>query len=182
MIRKALAGLAVAVVAALSAVALFTNHSYVTTPSMYPTIPPGSEIFVVHRSHYRVGQVIEFKANGLIWAHRLIAVKPNGDMVTKGDNPLNSPDVFLPPVTAKSVVGAVEFAPRWIGFPELILHHPAYGLAWMRAELGLAGRIAIVAAVAALAFLVASRRPNQRRLGSRSPAGEDRSAANYLAA
>ncbi len=178
MIRKALAILAVAIVAALSALTFFTNHSYVTTPSMYPTIPPGSEIFVARQTHYRVGQVIEFKANGLTWAHRLIAVKSNGDMVTKGDNPLNSPDVFLPPVTARSVVGAVEFAPRWVGFPELILHHPGYGLAWLRAELGWTGRIAVVAAVAALAFLSTSRRSDHRGLRSTTPAGADRPAAH----
>ena len=75
MVRKIAAGAFAAIFAAVVAVTLFTNHSYVTTPSMYPTIPPGSEIFVSHERHYHVGQVIEFRANGLVWAHRLIAIK-----------------------------------------------------------------------------------------------------------
>lgn len=164
MIRKLLAAFAVVLIAAVAGVALFTNHSYVTTPSMYPTIPPGSEIFVRHQSHYRVGQVIEFKANGLTWAHRLIAIKANGDFVTKGDNPLNSPDVFVPAVTQKDVVGAVVLAPRWLGFPELIAHHPGYGLAWLRAELGVPGRLLAVVAIAGLSLIYSYRSSIHRRL------------------
>ena len=152
MIRKLLAAFAVVLIAAVAGIALFTNHSYVTTPSMYPTIPPGSMIFVSPQAHYHVGEVIEFRANGLTWAHRLIAIKPNGDFVTKGDNPQNSPDVFIPAVTAKDVIGAVTHAPRWLGFPELILHHPRYGLAWLRAELGITGRVVVVLAAGLLAL------------------------------
>lgn len=150
-------------VAALSAK---TNHSYVTTPSMYPTIPPGSEIFVTPQTHYHVGQVIEFHANGLTWAHRLVKINPDGTFVTKGDNPQNAPDVFVPALTQKDVIGAVTHAPRWLGFPELILHHPSYGLAWLRAELGLLGKILFVAVVGLISLLLAwmprrrSRRPS----------------------
>jgi signal peptidase I len=145
MVRKIAAGAFAAIFAAVVAVTLFTNHSYVTTPSMYPTIPPGSEIFVSHEQHYHVGQVIEFRANGLVWAHRLIAIKGT-NFVTKGDNPLNSPDVFVPPLTQADVIGAVTFAPKWLGFPELILHRPSYGMGWLRAELGVWGRVALIAA------------------------------------
>ena len=141
-----------------------TNHSYVSTPSMYPTIPPGSMIFVSPQQHYGVGQVIEFRANGLTWAHRLIAIKADGDFVTKGDNPQNSPDVFVPAVRQKDVVGAVTHAPRWLGFPELIVHRPAYGLAWLRAELGLGGRIGLVAIVGLLSLV-----PEVRRRPSAKP-------------
>ncbi len=137
-------------------VALGTNHSYVTTPSMYPTIPPGSEIFVRSAQDYRVGDVIEFKANGLVWAHRLVEIKPDGTYVTKGDNPQNAPDVFVPALTRKDVVGKVVLAPRWLGFPELILHHPGYGLSWMRAELGVPGKLIVVALVALVSLVPGS--------------------------
>jgi signal peptidase I len=148
MIRKVLggvvAGIAVLVVALGAVVMLLSNHSYVTTPSMYPTIPPGSEIFVSHEKAYHVGQVIEFHANGLTWAHRIIKINSNGTYVTKGDNPQNAPDVFVPALTQQDIVGAVTHAPRWIGFPELIIKHPGYGLSWLRAELGVGGRIGLV--------------------------------------
>ena len=169
MLRKLLtvsgAALATGLVVAAAAVAVFTNHSYVTTPSMYPTIPPGSMIFVSPQEHYRIGEVIEFHANGLTWAHRLIAVKADGDLVTKGDNPRNSPDVFVPPLTRKDVVGAVVLAPRWLGFPELIAHDPGYGLAWLRAELGLPGRLALVVLAGLLPFASLPVRWATRRRG-----------------
>jgi signal peptidase I len=146
MVRKIAAGALAAIFAAVVAITLLTNHSYVTTASMYPTIPPGSEIFVSHEQHYHAGQVIEFRANGLVWAHRLIEIKSDGEFVTKGDNPLNSPDVFVPPLTQADVIGTVTHAPKWLGFPELILHRPAYGMGWLRAELGIWGRVALIAA------------------------------------
>ena len=164
MLRRIGSLLSVAAVAVVIALACFTNHSYITTPSMYPTIPPGSEIFVSPQRAYHVGQVIEFRANGMTWAHRLIAIKPNGDYVTKGDNPQNAPDVFIPALTRKDVIGAVTHAPRWLGFPELIVHHPSYGLAWLRAELGATGKILMVAAIGALCFFAgSSRRPQKAR-------------------
>jgi signal peptidase I len=169
MFRKIAAGVLAAIFAAVVAVTLLTNHSYVTTPSMYPTIPPGSEIFVSHENHYRVGQVIEFRANHLVWAHRLIEIKPDGSFVTKGDNPLNSPDVFVPPLTQADVIGAVNFAPKWLGFPELILHRPSYGMAWLRAELGIWGRVALIAATL-VSVLVWPTGKNHRADATRKPA------------
>jgi signal peptidase I len=156
MIRKILAGLAVVLFGLIAVAFVFTDHSYVTTPSMYPTIQPGSEIFVSHEAHYHIGQVIEFRGNGLIWAHRLVNIKPNGDFITKGDNPENARDVFVPALTQAGVIGAVTHAPRWFGFPELIVHHPSYGLAWLRAELGLSGKIGLVGVIGLLSLLSAS--------------------------
>ena len=153
MIRKIGTGVLLAVALACGVLAFTTNHSYVTTPSMYPTIPPGSEIFVSPAKDYHVGDVIEFRANGLVWAHRLVRINPDGSYVTKGDNPENAPDVFVPALTRKDVIGVVTHAPRWVGFPELIAHHPGYGLSWLRAELGLPGKILLVVAVAALCLL-----------------------------
>ena len=155
---RRLTGLAAALVlGALIVLSLTTNHSYVTTPSMYPTIPPGSEIFVSPQRSYHVGEVIEFRANGLVWAHRLVKINPDGSYVTKGDNPENYRDVFVPALTKADVIGAVAHAPRWVGFPELILNHPGYGLAWLRAELGLPGRILLVLSVGLAAFAAACR-------------------------
>ena len=66
--QKRIATLLVLVVAvALAYLGMFTNHSYITTPSMYPTIPPGSMIFVSPATQYHVGEVIEFRANGIAW-------------------------------------------------------------------------------------------------------------------
>jgi Peptidase S24-like len=165
MVRKIAAGALAAIFAAVVAITLLTNHSYVTTPSMYPTIPPGSEIFVSHEQRYHVGQVIEFRANGLVWAHRLIAIRPDGSFETKGDNPLNSPDVFVPELTQSDVIGAVAFAPKWFGFPELILHRPSYGMGWLRAELGIWGRVALIVAtmVSVLVWPTKNRAAEARR-------------------
>ena len=155
MRRKVLTALTLVVIGAALAVAFGTNHSYVSTTSMTPTIPPGSMIFVAKQDSYHVGDVIEFRNNGIVWAHRVIAVKPDGEFVTKGDNPHNSPDIFIQPTTSADVIGKVVAAPRWLGFPELIAHHPSYGLAWLRYELGLWGRLLMVGVVAIMSFLFA---------------------------
>lgn len=146
VIRRIVAGGALAIIAVVLIGSLITDHSYVTTPSMYPTIPPGSEIFVSKQKSYHVGEVIEFHANGLTWAHRLIGINADGSYVTKGDNPENSPDAFVPPVTEADVVGRVTHAPRWLGFPALIAHHPSYGLSWLRTELTTADKIGLITA------------------------------------
>src|ERR1700722_3794099 len=114
MIQKLVVGVLLAVFGVLVVGSVVTNHSYVTTPSMYPTIPPGSEIFVSAQKTYHVGQVIEFHAGGTTWAHRLIKINPDGTFVTKGDNPANVADVFVPAVTRADVIGAVTYAPRWL--------------------------------------------------------------------
>lgn len=154
ILKRVLLGLVVLAVGAGLTVTMLFRHSYVKTASMYPTIPPGSMMFVSPEHKYRVGDVIEFRANGLTWAHRLVAVAPNGKMTTKGDNPQNSPDVFVPPLTQKDVIGKVVAAPRWLGFPELIWHDPSYGLSWLRFELGLGGKLVLTALVAALSSLL----------------------------
>ncbi|MHB8344055.1 MAG: signal peptidase I [Ferrimicrobium sp.] len=152
-LRVGLWGAVLAVIMGIAVVLATTNHSYVYTPSMYPTIPPGSMIFVKHEPSYHVGEVIEFRANGLIWAHRLIAIKSNGDLVTKGDNPASRPDVFYPALRMSDVVGKVVYAPRFLGFPQLFVSHPRYALGWFVAEIGLAGKVALVSFVAALCGL-----------------------------
>jgi signal peptidase I len=157
LIRTVTLCLGLGLLGTLVALSMTTNHSYVTTPSMYPTIPPGSQIVVEPQAQYRVGDVIEFRANGLTWAHRLVGIRPDGSYITKGDNPQNSPDVFVPALTRADVIGKVVHAPRWLGFPELILHRPGYGLAWLRTELGISGRVALTVVGALVAFGLALR-------------------------
>ncbi len=150
---KSLVALLVILVGVAAWLLAATNHAYVTTPSMYPTIPPGSMVFIRRERSYHVGQVIEFRGNGLDFVHRIVKISPNGDITTKGDNPQNVPDVFVPSTTTADVIGAVYAAPRWVGFPELIAHHPPYGIAWLRAELGRSGEAAVVVIAGLLTFL-----------------------------
>lgn len=162
-----------AVFAGCAYVTVFTNHAYVTTPSMYPTIPPGSLVFIHREPSYHVGDVIEFRGNGLHFMHRIIRINKQGDITTKGDNPENVPDVFSPPTTKADVIGKAVLWIPYVGFPEMILHHPGYGLAWLRTELGLIGRLVLVALVglACSAYsLLQGRSPDHRRRRRRGPA------------
>ena len=150
-----------ALVLTLAARSIIT-HGYVTTPSMYPTIPPGSLVLVRPEPSYHVGQVIEFRRNGLDFVHRIIAIDSRGDITTKGDNPRNAPDAFVPPTTGADVIGVVYSAPRFLGFPSLIAHHPYVGLAWLRTELGVPGELAVSLLAGLLVLLVtADRRPRK---------------------
>jgi hypothetical protein len=128
-------------------------------------------VIIKAQPSYHVGEVIEFRGNGLLWVHRLIKIEPNGDLVTKGDNPMSTPDVFVPPRTMKDVVGSVVLAVPYLGFPELIAHDPGYGLSWLRTELGLTGRLVFLGlvTVACLWFLFRRRRPSQAAPGDDDP-------------
>lgn len=160
-VKASLLFVLVVIIAGGAALLSLTNHSYVYTPSMYPTIPPGSMIFVQHEASYRVGEVIEFHANGLVWAHRLIAIKPNGDLVTKGDNPASRPDVFDPPLRMNDIIGKVVYAPKFLGFPQLFVHHPAYAWRWFIFELGVVGKVILGLAVGLLVWFAFARDPKR---------------------
>jgi len=168
VVRTSMFLILVVIVAGGAALLAFTNHSYVYTPSMYPTIPPGSMIFVEHEPTYHVGEVIEFHANGLVWAHRLIAIKPNGDLVTKGDNPASRPDVFFPPPRMNDVIGKVVYAPKFLGFPQLFVHHPAYAWQWFIFELGVIGKVILGLAVGVLVWFAFARNPKRTSLSPAS--------------
>jgi signal peptidase I len=154
---------------------LTTSHAYISTPSMYPTIPPGSMVFIEPQRTYHVGEVIEFKGNGLLWVHRLVKIEPNGSLVTKGDNPQSTPDIFVPSRTMNDVVGSVVVSVPYLGFPELIAHDPSYGLSWLRAELGLTGKLVLLALVAVISALLVTRKRRPADAGSHgrhaAPAG-----------
>lgn len=177
LIRRALQGwirlvyltIAMAVLALIS-ILLTTTHAYITTPSMYPTIPPGSMAFIQAEPAYHVGEVIEFKANGLLWIHRLVGIRPDGSYITKGDNPQSTPDVFVPELRAADVVGRVSASVPYLGFPELFVHHPQYALQWLRAELGLRGKIALLAIAVGLGILLITRR---RKVADPAPVGPE---------
>jgi len=166
-VRRALTGLLTLVVCAGIVVFLTTSHAYISTPSMYPTIPPGSMVFIEPQHTYHVGEVIEFKGNGLLWIHRLVKIEPNGDLVTKGDNPQSTPDIFVPPRTMNDVVGSIVVSVPYLGFPELIAHDPSYGLSWLRAELGLTGKLVVLALVAVICALLVTRKRRPADTGSR---------------
>jgi signal peptidase I len=134
-------------------VTLFTNHVYITTPSMYPTLPPGSIAIIEKAPTYKVGDVIEFRGNDLLFLHRIIRISSSGDITTKGDNPENAPDFFDPPTSKATVIGKEVIEIPWLGFPELFAYHPGYALAWLRGELGTKGRLEVVVACL-LCFLV----------------------------
>lgn len=155
-------------------VVFFTNHVYVTTPSMYPTLPPGSIAIIEKAPAYHVGDIIEFHGNGLVFMHRIIKISANGDITTKGDNPENAPDVFSPPTTSADVIGRVVFGAHWLGFPELFAHHPSYALAWLRAELTFRAKLAVIA-VSGACFLIFSRAPDKKRAAVLPPAGAEAS-------
>jgi signal peptidase I len=150
------------VVAAVAVLVIFfTNHVYITTPSMYPTLPPGSIAIVEKMPSYHVGDVIEFRGNGLVFLHRIIKIGTTGDITTKGDNPENAPDVFFPPTTKADVIGKEVLGLHWLGFPELFVHHPEYAMTWLRAELGWRGKLELVA-IAGLCSLAFATLSDQR--------------------
>jgi signal peptidase len=84
----------------------------VHTGSMYPTIPSESAV-VVREDRYRVGEVVSFTENGEVVSHRLMAIKPDGTIVTKGDANRTIDPWHVP---ASNIIGGVVAAPRHLGY------------------------------------------------------------------
>ena len=84
----------------------------VHTDSMEQTIRPGS-LVLVHENQYHVGQVITFKVDGLIITHRLIAIHPNGTILTKGDA---NPTVDPWRATKADIIGGVVRTIPMVGY------------------------------------------------------------------
>lgn len=84
----------------------------VHTGSMYPSIPPESAV-VVREGQYRVGGVVAFTEHGSIVSHRLMAIKADGTIVTKGDAN-RSVDPWR--VSTSNIIGGVVAAPRHLGY------------------------------------------------------------------
>ena len=115
------------VVLALVALAVLGLHSHrlyaVQTGSMAPTIPPRS-LVVVDPGHYAVGQPITYEHAGALVTHRLVAIAPDGSLVTRGDaNPSTDAWNVAPGAVIGGVVASV---------PEL-----GYWLVYLRSPMGL---------------------------------------------
>ncbi|MHB8518703.1 MAG: signal peptidase I [Acidimicrobiales bacterium] len=82
------------------------------TGSMSPNIPSGSAV-LVHEGHYRVGQVITFKEDGLTVTHRLISISSSGLTTTKGDGNASNDTWHVP---TSQIIGGVVLAPRYVGY------------------------------------------------------------------
>jgi signal peptidase len=91
------------------------------TGSMSPTIPPKSAV-LVQEGHYRVGQVVAFRVHDEVVTHRLMAIKPGGVIVTKGDAN-RSADPWR--VLTSSIIGGVVAAPHEVGYLLVYLKTPA---------------------------------------------------------
>ena len=140
--------LALVAVALLATIALFSLDAagklpyriyLVHTDSMVQTIRPGS-LVIVRDNQYHVGQVITFKVNGMIVTHRLIAIHPNGTIVTKGDaNPTIDPwsatkaDIIGGVVRTIPMVGYVWFFVfmTWEGPVSILLAITFFVLLWL---------------------------------------------------
>jgi signal peptidase len=89
------------------------------TGSMAPTIPVKSAI-VVRENRFHVGQVVVFRENGYIVAHRLMSINPDGTINTKGDAN-RSLDPWHAPKS--SIIGGVVAAPHGVGFFLVYVSH-----------------------------------------------------------
>ena len=96
----------------------------VHTGSMYPSIPSESAV-VVRENRYRVGGVVSFTEHGEVVSHRLIAIKPDGTIVTKGDA---NRTVDPGRVPVSNVIGGVVAAPRHLGYLLTYMKTPEGGI------------------------------------------------------
>ena len=84
----------------------------VHTGSMSPSIPSESAV-VVREGDYRVGDVVSFTVHGAVVTHRLVAIRPDGTIRTKGDANRSADPWRVP---ARNVIGRVVAAPRRLGY------------------------------------------------------------------
>ena len=92
----------------------------IRTGSMSPTIPPGSAV-LVHKGHYRIGQVVTYTVNDLTVTHRLVAISVTGLTTTKGDG---NPTVDPWHVPKSQIIGGIVLAPRWVGYWIIYFKNP----------------------------------------------------------
>jgi signal peptidase len=108
------------VVAALLALSGSFKVYVIHTGSMTPTIPSRSAV-LVHKDHYRIGQVVSFQTAAGIVTHRVVKRNIDGSLTTKGDgNKDNDVNVVEP----TSVIGGVVAAPRELGYWIVYLENP----------------------------------------------------------
>ena len=78
--------------------------TYGTGLSMSPLILPTDKPFIRKSKSYKVNDIVAFRKDGRIIAHRIIYRFPNGTFVTKGDNNLKSDGIIL----KRDILGKVE--------------------------------------------------------------------------
>lgn len=91
------------------------------TGSMGQTIPPRSAV-VVHQGVYHVGQVISFTTHGETVTHRLLRIRSDRTIVTKGDANASADPSYVP---VTNIIGEVVLAPREVGWWFIFLGQPA---------------------------------------------------------
>lgn len=109
--------------------------------SMYPTLHPGTLVFVRAESHYRIGEIVAFndQEKEKIVLHRIVAV--DGDSyVTRGDNnPVDDP--YHP--TKGDIYGKMYWdVPRMGGLA-----------AWLRTQSGLTACLGLILLILVLSWL-----------------------------
>ena len=88
----------------------------VKTPSMYPSCPVGTMLFVAKTGFddFSEGDIVTFSKNESVITHRVYRVdKQKRYIITKGDNN-NAPDTF--PVTEDKMIGKVSFYIPYAGY------------------------------------------------------------------
>lgn len=101
---------AVLLVATVAVMVLWvTPMKVVASGSMAPTLPVGARIFLQDASDIQKGDIITFLDNDdEVVTHRIIELRPDGSIITKGDANLTA-DVYDPPLTSSDVLGKVVY-------------------------------------------------------------------------
>lgn len=116
--------------------------------SMEPALPVGSLALVVERGSYDVGDVIVFRSDGSLVAHRVVAFGEGGALATRGD--ANNVD-DAHPVAPEDVEGAV------------VALAPGVGAALESIKSPVGATVAFVVALGlAAAFVVGGRKKKER--------------------
>ena len=145
---------------------------YTSASLMYPAVPPGSVVFVSHRSAYRPGELVEVRITTARVVLRVAEVSGSGVLYLEATNVDGAPDYYVAPVRRAEIVGAVVLYVPYLGFPELFFRNPAYAFSWFWTEAGIGGAFVIggLWAAATLASIWWRRRrvrrvpPRRRRL------------------
>lgn len=78
----------------------------VATGSMSPGIPPGSIVYTYSSSQLDEGDVIAYNYGDTVILHRVLDIRSDGDIITKGDaNPEPDPE----PVGRLDIIGTAVF-------------------------------------------------------------------------
>src|SRR4051812_24108982 len=114
LMRLLTAALAMGLIGAIALVLTSPYRLYVVrTGSMTPTIPVASAVLVNPHQAPRPNNVITFQDKGKVTTHRLIRIKRDGMLVTKGDAN-RTPDPWK--LTRANLIGTVTYHLPMLGF------------------------------------------------------------------